>query len=59
MGPVLGPVFGRYIGAATEMSWRWTQWADLSVAGIVRCLILLIQREIFAPIFLQWKARHI
>ena len=59
MGPVLGPVFGRYIGAATEMSWRWTQWADLSVAGIVLCLILLIQRETFAPIFLQWKARHI
>lgn len=59
MGPVLGPVFGGYIGANTHMSWRWTEWTDLGAAGIVLTLIVLSQRESFAPMILRWKARHL
>lgn len=59
MGPVIGPVFGGYIGANTRHSWRWTEWMDVACAGVVLLLIVLTQRETFAPIFLQWKARHL
>lgn len=59
MGPVLGPVFGGFIGASTRKSWRWTECTDLGVAALVLVLILLTQRETFVPIFLQWKAKQL
>lgn len=59
MGPVLGPVFGGYIGAVTKHSWRWTEWTDLGAASVVFVLILLTQRETFVPIFLEWKAKQL
>lgn len=59
MGPVLGPVFGGFIGAVTKHSWRWTEWMDLGAASLVFVLILLTQRETFVPIFLEWKARQL
>lgn len=59
MGPIIGPVFGGYIGANTQHSWRWTESLDLNCAGVVLFLIFLTQRESFAPLFSQWKARHL
>lgn len=59
MGPVLGPVFGGYIGASTKKSWRWTERTDVGAAALVLALILLTQRETFVPTFLQWKARQL
>lgn len=59
MGPVIGPVIGGYIGAKTDHSWRWTEWADLCFAGIVLILTILTQRETFQPIYLEWKAKHL
>jgi hypothetical protein len=59
MGPVIGPVIGGYIGAKTDHSWRWTEWADLCFTGIVLILTLLTQRETFQPVYLEWKAKHL
>lgn len=59
MGPVIGPVFGGYIGANTRHSWRWTERADLCAASIVLVLILLTQRETFVPVLLRWKAKQL
>lgn len=59
MGPVIGPVIGGYIGAKTGHSWRWTEWTDLCFAGLVLILIILTQRETFAAIFVEWKAKHL
>lgn len=56
---MIGPVFGGYIGANTRHSWRWTEWMDTGCAGLVLVLILLTQRETFAPVLLKWKARHL
>ncbi len=59
MGPVLGPIFGGFIGSNTNTSWRWTEWIDFGAAAAVLALILLFQRETFTPMLLQWKARHL
>lgn len=59
MGPVIGPVFGGYIGAGTRHSWRWTERTDTGAAAILLVLILLTQRETFVPILLRWKARQL
>lgn len=59
MGPVIGPVFGGFIGASTRKSWRWTERTDTGAAALVLALILLTQRETFVPILLRWKAKQL
>ncbi|MCJ1470349.1 hypothetical protein MMC07_008994 [Pseudocyphellaria aurata] len=59
MGPVLGPVFGGYIGASTSHSWRWTERTDVGAAALVFMLIVLFQRETFVPALLKWKAKQL
>ena len=59
MGPVLGPVLGNFISANDSISWRWTEWTDMSIAGAVLLLVLLTQRESHTPTLLGWKAKHL
>lgn len=58
MGPVLGPVFGGFIGQSSLVSWQWTEWATLIISGIVLTLVFLFQPETYIPILLKWKATH-
>ncbi|PYH46963.1 MFS transporter [Aspergillus saccharolyticus JOP 1030-1] len=57
-GPVLGPVIASYMGEGT-LSWRWTNWIILILAGFIFALILLFQPETYGPMLLKWKARHL
>ncbi|RAL12551.1 MFS transporter [Aspergillus homomorphus CBS 101889] len=57
-GPVLGPVIASYMGEGT-LSWRWTNWIILILAGFIFALILLFQPETYGPLLLKWKARHL
>ena len=59
MGPVIGPVFGGFIGANTRHSWRWTEWTDLCAASVVFLLTFFTQPETYAPVLLKWKAKHL
>ena len=59
MGPILGPVVGGYIGTKTNASWRRTEWTDIAVAGVVLILVLLTQRETYAPVLLHWKTKQL
>lgn len=59
MGPLVGPVVGGYIGAKTNSSWRKTEWTDIGAAGVVLILVVLTQRETYAPVLLSWKAKQL
>lgn len=56
---VLGPVIGSFVGANTNYSWRWTEWADLAAAGVMFFTILFMQRETSVTVLLTWKARQL
>ncbi|KAF1982190.1 MFS transporter [Aulographum hederae CBS 113979] len=58
-GPVLGPVVGSYMGPSSLVSWRWTEWITLIIAGLVLTLVVLFQPETYAPLLLSWKAQHL
>ncbi|KAK6065449.1 major facilitator superfamily transporter [Seiridium cupressi] len=58
-GPMLGAVMGAYIGPSPLVSWRWTEWTTLILAGVVVVLTLLFMPETYAPLLLQWKAAHL
>ncbi|KAI0023345.1 major facilitator superfamily transporter [Xylariomycetidae sp. FL0641] len=57
-GPMLGAVMGAYIGPSPLVSWRWTEWVMLVLAGVVVALIFALMPETYAPLLLRWKARH-
>lgn len=58
-GPMLGAVMGAYIGPSTVVSWRWTEWTMLILSGLVVILVFLLMPETYAPLLLEWKAKHI
>ncbi|CAJ2509472.1 Uu.00g144980.m01.CDS01 [Anthostomella pinea] len=58
-GPMLGAVMGAYIGPSPLISWRWTEWVMLILSGLVMTLIIFFMPETYAPLLLQWKARHL
>ncbi|PIG84234.1 MFS transporter [Aspergillus arachidicola] len=57
-GAVLSPVIASYMGQGT-LSWRWTNWIVLIMAGLVLGLVVLSQPETYSPLLLKWKARHL
>lgn len=57
-GPLLGPVVAAYIGPSS-LSWRWTEWLTLVMAGFMMIIVLLFMPETYTPILLTWKARHL
>lgn len=58
-GPMLGAVMGAYIGPSTSVSWRWTEWTTLMLSGVIVVLVFLLMPETYAPLLLQWKAKHL
>lgn len=59
MGPVIGQVVGGFIADSASVSWRWTEWTTLIIAGIITVSMVLFQPETFTPMLLKWKAHHI
>ena len=57
-GPILGPVITSYVGRPGGLSWRWSEWTMLILAGVVLTLIMLFQPETYAPLLLKWKAKQ-
>ncbi|KAL2291262.1 hypothetical protein FJTKL_13893 [Diaporthe vaccinii] len=53
LGPIIGPVAGGFLTEAK--GWRWVFWVLAMVAGVVTVAMLLLMRETYAPVILQWK----
>ncbi|KAF2690099.1 MFS general substrate transporter [Lentithecium fluviatile CBS 122367] len=58
LGPLLGPVVGPVIGGfvTQRLSWRWTFWLILILAGVVTTLAIILMRETFEPVLLEHRA---
>ena len=59
LGPFLSPVVGAYIAQSSLISWRWTDWVTLILAGLIVCTIIFFLPETYGPILLKWKASHL
>lgn len=59
MGPFLAPMVGAFIGQSTIVSWRWSEWISMILAGLITLSIFLFVPETYGPVLLQWKARHL
>ncbi|KAL2426387.1 MFS-type transporter kojT [Exophiala dermatitidis] len=59
LGPFLAPMIGAFIGHSRSLSWRWTEWITLMMAGLNFICILLFVPETHAPRILKWKAEHL
>ncbi|KAJ9491700.1 hypothetical protein VN97_g1515 [Penicillium thymicola] len=59
LGPFLAPMVGSYIGQSTYISWRWTEWCTMIMAGLVTSAILFFVPETYGPVLLGWKAKHL
>ncbi|KAL5365024.1 major facilitator superfamily domain-containing protein [Aspergillus floccosus] len=57
-GAILSPPIASYMGQGT-LSWRWTNWIILIMAGLVLALVVLFQPETYSPVLLKWKASHL
>lgn len=55
-GVFLSPIVGAYIGQSTSLSWRWSEWVALLVAGFFTSFIIIFAPETYAPLLLSWKA---
>ncbi|KAK7546616.1 major facilitator superfamily transporter, partial [Phyllosticta citricarpa] len=59
IGPILAPVIGAYIGPSSLISWRWTEWVCLIMAGLVLIICIAAMPETYGPLLLTWKAAHL
>ncbi|CAI7637455.1 unnamed protein product [Penicillium viridicatum] len=59
LGPFLAPMVGSFIGQSTHISWRWTEWYTMIMAGLVTSAIFVFVPETYGPVLLGWKARHL
>lgn len=59
LGPFLAPMVGAFIGESPYLSWRWTEWITLIMAGLNFACIVLFVPETHAPMILKWKAEHL
>lgn len=53
----LAPVASGFIGGSMHISWRWSEWLALLIAGTSFILILFFAPETHAPTILSWKAK--
>lgn len=51
---MIGQVIGSYI--PSTLGWRWLEWIMLITGGIVLVLVVLLQKETYQDLLLQWKA---
>lgn len=50
---------GAFIGQSNAISWRWTEWTTLIMAGMLFTAIFFVVPETYAPIILEWKAQQL
>lgn len=60
MGPTLGPLVGGFIAGTNVEShrWRWIYWVLCLTSAVSMALVLIIQKESYAPVLLKRKARR-
>lgn len=51
----LAPVVSGFIGESPHVSWRWSEWVALLIAGL-SILVLSVAPETHGPTILSWKA---
>ncbi|TKY87308.1 hypothetical protein EX895_003985 [Sporisorium graminicola] len=58
MGPTLGPLVGGFIAGTNVASnrWRWIYWVLCLLSAVSMALVVLIQKESYAPVLLKRKA---
>src|ERR1700712_1317746 len=54
----LGPIVAAYIGYKQNISWRWVEWVVLLLDGMALFLIIIFQKESFAPRLLHYRAKQ-
>lgn len=59
LGPFLAPMVGAFVGQSTAISWRWSEWTSLIMAGFITGAIFLFVPETYTPVLLKWKAGHL
>ncbi|KAL1877317.1 hypothetical protein VTK73DRAFT_8770 [Phialemonium thermophilum] len=59
IGPFLAPMVGAFIGESSAVSWRWSEWTSLILAGLITGAIFFFVPETYAPVLLKWKAEHL
>ncbi|ETS83241.1 hypothetical protein PFICI_05117 [Pestalotiopsis fici W106-1] len=57
LGPCVGPVAGGYLSRAA--GWRWVFWLIAILAGFFIPVSFLCQRETYAPVLLERRARRL
>ncbi|SPO22102.1 related to multidrug resistance protein [Ustilago trichophora] len=58
MGPTLGPLVGGFIAGSNVESerWRWIYWMLCLLSVVSMVLVIIIQKESYAPVLLKRKA---
>ncbi|KAH8695456.1 MFS transporter [Talaromyces proteolyticus] len=59
LGPFLAPMVGAFIGQSDLISWRWSEWTTLILAGLITASIFFFVPETYTPVLLKWKAGHL
>lgn len=58
IGPAMGPILGGFI-TMSYLGWRWTQWIQLILAGLMGTIGFIVIPETYAPVLLQRKAKKL
>ena len=48
-----------FIATSPFVSWRWTDWLTVILAGAVIAMLILVVPETYGPVLLSWKAKHL
>ena len=59
IGPFLAPMVADFIGTSPLVSWQWTEWITMILAGWIIALLVFFVPETYAPVLLGWKAKHL
>lgn len=55
LGPIVGPIISGFISVIT---WRWTFWVALILAGVT-WIPLIFLPETYGPVILKWRAQKL
>ncbi|EED14121.1 4-hydroxyphenylacetate degradation bifunctional isomerase/decarboxylase, putative [Talaromyces stipitatus ATCC 10500] len=50
LGPFLVPMVGAFIGQSSLVSWRWSEWSTLIIAGLITVSIFLFIPKTYSPV---------
>ena len=48
-----------FIATSPLVSWQWTDWITMILAGAVVAMLVLFVPETYSPVLLSWKAKHL